>query len=318
MIPYRNYDVPIDKVREQLDKYGIAVIPNVLNSQEVLDTRKGMWQLLESLSKEFPKPIRENDPKTWGEMRYLFPIRNFDLAHAQYIWDVRQNETVTKIFADLWNCKPKDLITSFDGFSVNFPPETTGKGWRHNPERLHVDQSFTRNDFECIQGMVTAWDIEEKDTSFTFFESSHQKHKAFKDHYNVKSTGDWYKLTHEEHLFYTENGHPQVALKCSAGSLILWDSRLVHTAIKAQEGRKSPKIRHMIYICQMPRTQCSKAVLDQRVDAFEQSMTTNHWAIRPRFFSKSKEIKRMRRKPPTVISPPAPVLTELGKKLVGY
>ena len=47
---YKNYDCSIDNVMEQLEKYGVAVIPNILNIEEIANMKNGMWDTVEHLS----------------------------------------------------------------------------------------------------------------------------------------------------------------------------------------------------------------------------------------------------------------------------
>ena len=51
----------------------------------------------------------------------------------------------------------EDLITSFDGVSIYIldKPVREAKSW------FHVDQSYKRNEFECIQCWVNAYDTDE-------------------------------------------------------------------------------------------------------------------------------------------------------------
>lgn len=321
MILYQNYDTSIENIKTQLQKNGVVVIPNILNTQEVRNTQEGMWDMLEHVTQKWATPIQKNNPSSWKGIYQLFPlhsmlIQNFGLSHSQYIWDVRQNEQIATVFAKLWNCQKEELLTSFDGLSIHFPPETTGRGWYRDNGWLHVDQSYTRNGFECVQGFISAWDIEEKDASFTFLEKSHLYHSDFKDAFGVTNKTDWYKLNAAEMKFYAGKNCIQKAVKCSAGSLVLWDSRLVHAGIEPQKGRKTPKMRHVIYVCQTPKHKCTRTILKKRIKAFEEQRTTNHWPHKTKLFPKTP--RTYGNELPELVDIESPKLTKLGKKLVGY
>ncbi len=321
MIPYVNHDTSLANLRSHLAEYGVAVIPNALRGPQIANMREGMWGLLESASVDFDRPIRRDDQDSWRSFYQLMPkhsmlIQNFCLAHAQYIWDLRQQQNLVDIFAHIWKCSGEDLVTSFDGFSVHFPPEVTNKGWHNGKDWLHVDQSFTRNGFECIQGFVTAWDIDEGDASLLFLEKSHQRHKQFREHFQVTEQSDWYRFKAKELEFYRRNGHAQKAIACRAGSLVLWDSRLVHAGTKAFKQRKHAKIRHVVYLCQIPRVRCTSKMLSKRIAAFEARRTTNHWPDKVKLFPVTP--KMYGNSVPRVTIPPAPVLSALGRRLVGY
>ncbi|MCP4440251.1 MAG: hypothetical protein GY810_15005 [Aureispira sp.] len=321
MIKYQNYDCTLENVVEKLQTDGIAVLPNILSPTEVEATQQGMWDMLEYVSKEWENPIKKDVPESWNGFYQLLPfhsmmIQSFGLSHSQYIWNIRQNEKVVEAFAKIWNCSKEELITSFDGLSIHLPPETTGKGWFKELKWLHVDQSYLQNDFECAQGFVSAWDIEEGDASFTFLDNSHRYHKEFKNRFDAQKTSDWHRLNEEELKFYADKGCENKAVKCSAGSLVLWDSRLVYSGMAAHKERKNPKIRHVIYVCQTERKRCSKDILQKRINAFENMETTNHWPHKATIFEKDRHSKN---KELPVLQPiPTPVLSDLGEKLVGY
>ena len=51
--------------------------------------------------------------------------------------------------------------------SFHIPPEITGFGWANKTDKLwlHTDQSYLRNDFECVQGWINAYDTNEGDAT---------------------------------------------------------------------------------------------------------------------------------------------------------
>jgi len=72
------------------------------------------------------------------------------------------------------------LTISFVGAFFHFPPETTNFGWvTHNRSWIHCDQSFMRNELECIQSCVNAYDTNEGVDTFTVLEASNKYHKQF-------------------------------------------------------------------------------------------------------------------------------------------
>jgi hypothetical protein len=85
-------------------------------------------------------------------------IQHWSIGHAQHVWDLRQNPKIVDVFAKIWDCNREDLLTSFDASSFHFPPEDTNRGYYRQPW-LHCDQSFTRNDFECVQSWVATSSI---------------------------------------------------------------------------------------------------------------------------------------------------------------
>ena len=55
---------------EQLNKYGVAVVPNILNLEEISKMKEAIWDTIEYLSSYCPVPIDRNKP----DMEYVFFI----------------------------------------------------------------------------------------------------------------------------------------------------------------------------------------------------------------------------------------------------
>jgi hypothetical protein len=154
-----NYITTSDKVLDTIKKYGVAIIPSLLDKAEISDMNNGMWDYLEHITSNFTIPISRNDKTTWRSFYELYPmhsmlIQHWGIGHAQHVWDLRQNPKVVDVFAKIWNCKGEDLLTSFDGSSFHFPPEETNRGF-FRKSWLHCDQNFSRNNFECVQSWIT-------------------------------------------------------------------------------------------------------------------------------------------------------------------
>ena len=109
-----------DDVRSTLDKYGVAVVPNVLSPKELEEMRDGMFSYLEYITQNFEVPIDRNDSKTYKEYFNILPNRGmlmqfWQIGHAQFVWNLRQNPKIAEIFARIWDCTPEELLVSFDG-----------------------------------------------------------------------------------------------------------------------------------------------------------------------------------------------------------
>ena len=316
-----------ENVKEMLDRYGVAIVPNVLGADLCDDYYGEMWSSLEHMTSGWSVPIDRNDEGTYREYYKLFPkhgmlIQNFKVGHAQYVWDIRQNTEIVDVFSKgIWGCNNEDLLVSFDGVSFGLPPEITNRGWERGNDWLHTDQSYTRNEFECIQSFVTLRDVEEGDGTFRFMEGSHLFHKEFADEFDMKDKSDWYKINMEEHYnFYKERGCEEYRIKCPKGSLVLWDSRVIHSGALPLKSRKNKNIRSIVYVCYMPRFlidgKAMKRTLSKRIKAFEEMRLTSHWPTKCKLFpvyprtygQKIEEIQDIE----------SPVLNDLGYKLVGY
>jgi len=309
-----------DKLRDTINEFGVAIIPNVLNEEELENMRNGMWNYLEEVTRNFNIPMDRNNPRTWVEYLKMYPkhsmlLQNYSVGHSQFVWDIRQNEKVVSIFSELWETPNEELLTSFDGASFHFPPEETRRGWYRNTW-YHTDQSYLRPDFECVQSWVTAYDVDEGDATLAFMEKSNTYHKEFAEKFEIINKSDWYKHTSEEQSFYTQKGCQEKKIKCSAGSMVFWDSRTIHCGTEAVKEREEKKIRNVVYVCMTPRKLATDAFLRKKQKAFNELRMTSHWPHKPKLFAVNP---RTYGGPlPNVAPIGSPNLTNLGKKIAGF
>ncbi len=248
-------------------------------------------------------------------------IHTGDIGQAQFLWDLRQNPKVVKVFQTLWDIEnPEGLLTSFDGASIHLPPETTGKGWDTGKGWLHTDQSFIRNKFECVQSWVTAVNVKEGDATLAFLDGSHDCHEIVAKKFNITDKSDWYKLNDEELQFYAKLGCHLTHIKCPAGSMVLWDSRTIHSGKQPDKDRFAPNIRCVGYVCMLPRSLANETHLKKKKKAFEGLRTTSHYPVKIKMFPKTPRIYTKEQKAffSQCIPIDPPVLTSLGKSLAGY
>ena len=318
---YTKYCCNKETLRETIDKFGVAIIPNVLDEKECENIVNGLWDYFEHISQSWNIPLSRNNKDSLREFYKLFPlhsmlVQHWNVGHAQVSWDVRQNSKIIDIFAYFWGCTPEELLVSFDGVSFNPPPEFTNKGWNRNNTWYHTDQSYTRNDFECIQSWVTGLDVNDGDATLSIMEGSNRYHREFAEEYKKTDKEDWYRLTKEEEQFYINKGCSYKNIKCPKGSLVFWDSRTIHCGAEAYKTRSEPNFRSIVYVCYTPRKLCSKANLKKKQKAFDELRTTNHYPCKPKLFSKFP--RTYGNEVPTITQINKPLLTELGKKLAGF
>ena len=320
-IPYQEYYCTPDGVLEQIQKAGTAVVADVLSEDELKFARQQLWLALEDITKTCSKPFKFEDKSTWRGFYDLLPkhgmlLQHWGVGQTQFCWDIRQNPKVANVFAKIWKCKIEDLLVSFDGISVALCPEVTKRAYFKGNMWCHVDQSYTKPNFMCVQGMVTLWDVNEGDATLCFHEGSNEGHKAFGDHFGNKDKADWQKISNDEQAAFMAK-YPLRCVKASAGSLILWDSRTCHQGIEPRKERAGKEtIRCVVYVCYLPRSLSNQNDLKKKIEAFENGRMTTHWPTPVKMFPKTP---RLYGNPvPTVTYPPKPVLTDLGRKLVGY
>lgn len=319
---FKKYVCTIEDVKSTLEKYGVAIIPDILSQNECDEMLSGFWHFLEHITANFDVPIKREQKETWKNFKKLYPahsmlLQHFGIGHAQFMWNLRQNRKVLNVFSTIWNTLPKNLITSFDGASFHFPPEVTKSGYFRGNSWLHTDQSYTRPLFECIQSWVTALDVNEGDATLTFLEGSHKFHKEFSKEFKITDKGDWNKIKDSEQLnFYLDRGCIQKYISCPKGSMVLWDSRTIHCGQESLKERKSPNFRCIGYICMTPRDRATPKMIQKRIKAFEELRSTNHYPYKTKLFAKVP--RTYGGEIPNVKPITAPVINDIGRRLVGY
>jgi hypothetical protein len=275
----------------KLQTLGVCVVPDVLSAEECHAVSRGVWGWLREKTSTYAKPMRKNDLSTWSQFFDFTPkhsmlLQNWGVGHAPFVWSVRTNPRVMDVFAHLWNVPPRDLLTSFDGVSLHFPHEVTGRGFYRGNTWLHTDQSYQRTGFECVQSWVTARPVREGDATLAFIPRSHLLHREFASRFGEGTSDDWVKLTAEQQAWYVEQtGSPVHFIKCPRGSMVLWDSRTIHSGSEALRTRPRPNLRQVVYVCMTPRTLCSPKMLEKRIRAFKAGRMTSHWPHRVRVFA---------------------------------
>ncbi len=320
---YEKYITTKENLKNTLEEYGVAIIPNVIDEGECEELKNGFWSYLEFITQNFEVPINRNNPQTWRSFRLLLAkhsmlIQEWSIGQSQFAWNLRQNPKIYEIFSTLWNVRPEDLLVSFDGSSFHLPPETTGLGWYKGNQWLHCDQSFLRNGFECVQSWINGYDTNEGDATLTFYEGSHKYHREFKERFNIEDKDDWYKLENtDQHDFYVnEKGCKQYHIRCPAGSLVFWDSRTIHSGTEAVKDRREPNFRAVVYLCYTPRRFAKQLDLKKKIKAFEELRTTSHWPHKPKLFAKIP--RTYGAPPPNVSQIPAPVVSNIARRFIGY
>lgn len=318
--PCAKYITTPEKLKETIYQYGVAIIKKVINEEECINMFNGMKWFFEHITQNWETPFILEDKSTWREYYKLLPLHNmlvqhWGVGHTQASWDLRQNPKIVNVFAVLWNVKPEDLLVSFDGLSFQLPPEETNKGYYRQPW-FHTDQSYLRNEFECVQSWVSALDVNEEDATLMILEGSNKYHGDFAKHFNITSKDDWYKLKDQESNFYKDKGCQPVRIVCDKGDLVLWDSRTIHCGCESIKGRTEENFRSVVYLCYLPRLGTSAANLKKKQKAFNELRTTKHHPQKSLLFAKTPRTYGNELPEITEINPP--VLTALGKRLAGF
>ena len=318
---------PSTTMDHHLAEHGWQVVPGVLTPAECEAVKRGMWDHAESI---LPEVSRDN-PATWRSIvKKLYPSHGMLHQHhrfgvCQAAFDVRQNPKVARAFEGVWGTAA--LTSSIDGVAFGLPPETTNLGWE-NKGWLHLDQSPTRNGFECVQGWVTAEEVGEGDATLRVLSGSHKLHAEFAAHFNLhvaegdskaaraKKKTDWFKLTDEHDTWYLAKGCEVVDVQCPAGSQVLWDSRTVHSGKSPTKGRAVPRHRYVVYTSYLPTSCLTPKLAEKKRKAVMAGRMTSHWADCRKLFGKNPRTYGQ-----PLVEMPAyvpPRLTRRGAALFGW
>ena len=315
------YITTVENVMETIEKYGVAIIPSLLNEEECEKMVIGMWNTLEDITQTWEVPIHRDNPESWRNIRDLFPLhsmllQHWTIGHAQFIWNLRQNPKCVEVFAKIWDTAQEDLLSSFDAASFHMPSEITGIGW-HRSTWYHSDQSFIARGFKCVQSWVTGLDVNRGDATLAFYEGSNNYHSDFGEAFGVTDKNNWYKLDTEDKInFYKERGCVAKRIMCPKGSLVLWDSRTIHCGVEPIKERAVPNFRCIAYLCYMPRSMATPKKLEKKIKAFEEMRMTTHWPCDVKLFAK---MPRTYGQPVAeILSLERPEIYALGRRLVGY
>lgn len=308
-------------LRATLDEFGVAIIPEVLDSAECQAIVDGFWDFFQTISTGWAKPLNRVDQTSWRGFFDLIPLhgmlfQHWGIGHSDFAWKLRQNRKLIAPFEELWGVRAEDLLVSFDGASFSAPSEITNRGWHRGVYGLHVDQPFDNSDFQCVQSWVTGLDVNEGDATLIVLEDSHKVHRKFAEECGKTDIKEWYKLTEEEQGWYEAQGCQKVRMVCPKGSMVFWDSRTIHCGAEPLKGRAAPNFRSVVYLCYTPRKLASAANLKKKQKAFNEGRMTTHWPHKVKLFPKTP--RTYGKDLPEISEYKKPELSELGKKLAGF
>ena len=326
-----------------LAQHGYVVIPNILSAAECTATINAMWQWLATISNG---SIQRDRPSTWAEPSEDHPsgkwpfcyrekgiIQWYQAGHQQFVWDIRQHPAVVAVFAKLWECDARDLLVSFDAINIQRPIEyldsigVTGHTDRFNESWHHIDQSAGVRGRVCVQSFLNLNASGEDDGCLIVYPGSHLLHEALCNEFKVsEDPQQWIRLHDRQRQWYRDRGCQPMRVVAPRGSLVMWDSRTVHTAGTAQPNRiNKNQFRYVVYVCYLPRSLASEQDLVLKRRLLKQGRMTSHWPVKyVKVFGEFPSLPQQVLAPYRSILQAAktafrpPQLTELGRRLAGF
>ena len=294
--------------------------------------------------------IDRNNPETWKGPHWIQNIhgiiKNYNIGHAQFVWDVRDEDNIVSFFAKYW--QTEDLLVSFDGACIIRGSAAGDRSkWAHTDQApvlkiKHGNQKAVLvRDFDCVQGLLNLRPCGPNDGGLVVWKGSHKGHQQFftdKGEMTIEelkkagtkneaaswkdSGNNWYKLDHDNDVDKAHlEKYERVKVCCDPGDFIVWYSRTIHYA-EAIDSKKNLNLmahRMCTYVCMLPRRFASDSDLRRKKEALNNLRTTSHWPCikltlnnkNPRTYGNDAVIDNF-------ITPDTkPVLTDRMKRMAG-
>lgn len=278
---------------------GWVVLDCVLDVEEVEESINDFWEWAECILGRDRASAEIMRTRFWFATTHGI-IKHYNIGQSAFMWNLRKKPAVQEIFRAIWDVDASaDLVTSFDGCSVVRPPEGSQRLTFSDARKpwFHVDQTpattantalaSTRWGAKAIQGAINLMDSDEDDACFYILDKSHRLHGDFfhahAHEWDKTPTGDFFMLTEEHIAWYEARGCKRMAVPVCAGSMTLWDSRLVHCSKPPSKNRSNPhRWRLTAFVCMMPRSCIPRSVQEKRRAIATDNRTTCHWPNQPR------------------------------------
>ena len=100
---FERYICSKETLRETIETFGVAIIPNVLDEIECETMVNKIWDFLEHITQSWEIPIDRHNTDTWNEFYKLYPshsmlLQHWGVGHIQASWDIRRNIKIVEIF----------------------------------------------------------------------------------------------------------------------------------------------------------------------------------------------------------------------------
>ena len=277
------------KAKRDLEKNGWAVIEGVITETDIERYREKMWDTLEAASSQYDEKKRFDrnisDYSTFP-MSDLPPhkhgiLETYRINHCEAARDARKEEAILQIFASLLGTTR--LVCSLDRINWKFP----GKPYVSVADWDHADQNPRKLGRRCIQSYLNiSGTLTAEEPGNRFYTGSHLVFEKFTKPYRGLDDTDWFKLDEEMRAkLRDEFDCPLVKPLCRPGSLVMWDSRTVHSPDDGTDFKRGRCCFYMSYLGYEAASFDSKQEQKKR-EAFTQMRATPHVPFPQHLFGK--------------------------------
>jgi hypothetical protein len=234
----------VKKASEDLKRDGYAIIEDVFTKEECLILRQKMWCHWEEIS---DGKLTEKTDYSNMMAKDLPPhkhgiLESYRINHLKTIREIRHDHRIIAIYAFLYGTD--QLTCSTDRINFKFP----GRRYKSSHPWPHADQHPARLGCITIQSYVTLMDCHENDPGNRFYRGSHAIFDSFfKEKRKTSKKNDWNTLNDDEiDRLVNDEKCPLIKPTYKAGSMLLWDSRTVHSP---DDGSNFEHGRFVVYTC---------------------------------------------------------------------
>ena len=274
-----------------LKEYGVVVIPNVFSDDECNDWMKEILSNIEAIS---GNQVNHEVPETWTKDK-LPPQRRYGLYNEHIlnnlkpVWeirkDIRMKEIFKPVYSELKGKEVDEFVCSIDGINIQPNVSRNIEGEKDWP---HCDQTERDDPFKCVQGQVV---LTNSTACFRASPTSHRYFREIMEAVRIPDSNINFAPLYGDRLEYikqnvtTEKEIPyQVPIRAKRGSVILWFSTTIHSAMSAiskEEPTPDDPLkgwRGIVYVCYRPKSEFSIQQLKALEDCIKLNLGTSHWA----------------------------------------
>lgn len=275
-----HYSEGTDAILDVLIKEGAVRVDGVFDDEFCDHVRDGILSYLEGLGTGFSRD------KDWRKQAKLLPPQTRSglmqalVSCIPVLGEVQKSRRLRAIFEVAFSTD--QLSVSKDGINVQPPRERKDKRWDH------LDQT-SGGVFDCIQCVVN---LNDTDAGTRVWPRSHLFFDKFRKAHDIKGASNWSMIANDPVLLAsaqamasaTPGAREAVVIPSTKGSVTLWLSSVIHSAIDPTRGWRfahyctyRPKVEVPGALFGRVMTNREKKTLAK---AFRNKRHTNHWGGR--------------------------------------
>lgn len=293
-------------VIDAFKSHGVLVLTGVFDATACSDYRESIVRSLEAVS----PPLGPEDTWKSANLPSGGKVGLFQSLVSTFpaVLELRANPKIRRIFESVYShLRGKnitELFTSMDGINVKPPTKPFHKD-DEKYDWAHLDQTVRNDVFKCVQGQVVL------SNTTAGFRASPKSHLIYEDLLKLagiseKESSNWCKFSHPYDDYKAKvlaaGGQWQIPIRAPEGSVILWFSSTVHSAMfqkipqtptttelkssdkSVESDEKFKDWRFVVYVCLRPKSDLSAARRKTHAKrlqlCLEESRVTNHWGTR--------------------------------------